>query len=115
MCSSFARMNFDISHLLESWDYQAGQIVVRKFQGKDGREKIQLRVDLGLLQMNARGRPDGRQPFGHESLLEHFEARLAKHLTEQADGEGFRLTAEDCAKMQQESIQYHHQIGRAHV
>ena len=51
-------MNFDISHLLDQWDYQPGQVVVRKFVGKDGQEKIQLRVDLGLLQMNAEGRPE---------------------------------------------------------
>src|SRR5687768_13020075 len=37
-------VNFDISHLLESWEYQPGQVVVRKFVGKDGVEKIQLRV-----------------------------------------------------------------------
>ena len=49
-------MNFDISHLLEQWEYQPGQVVVRRFVGKDGIEKIQLRVDLGLLQMNRQGR-----------------------------------------------------------
>lgn len=102
-------MNFDISHLLESWEYQVGQIVVRKFRGKDGKEKIQLRVDLGLLQMNASGRPDGKQPFGHESLLEHFETRLQKHLdANSGDPSGFKLTAEDCSKLQQEAIQFHH-------
>ncbi|MDX1953601.1 MAG: UvrB/UvrC motif-containing protein [Verrucomicrobiota bacterium] len=102
-------MNFDISHLLDSWDYHAGQIVVRKFQAKDGREKIQLRVDLGILQMNVTGRPDGKQPFGHESLLEHFESRLQKH-RDAHDGsdQGFKLNAEDCSKLQQEAIQYHH-------
>jgi hypothetical protein len=61
-------MSFDISALLDQWDYQPGQVVVRKFRGKDGQDKIQLRVDLGLLQMNAKGRPDGKRPFGHESL-----------------------------------------------
>jgi hypothetical protein len=102
-------MNFDISNLLEAWDYQAGQIVVRKFKGKDGKEKIQLRVDLGLLQMNAAGRPDGKQPFGHESLLEHFESKLLKYRSEHNDSdERFRLNAEECAKLQQEAIQYHH-------
>ena len=54
-------MNFDISDLLNHWEYQAGQIVVRRFQGKDGKEKIQLRVDLGVLQMDAFGRPDPNQ------------------------------------------------------
>jgi len=72
-------MDFDISRLLEDWDYQPGQVVVRRFKGKDGKEKIQLRVDLGLLQMNAEGRP-----------------------------EGFKLNAEDCAKLQLEALQFHH-------
>jgi hypothetical protein len=102
------RMNFDISDLLNSWEYQAGQIVVRKFPGKDGKEKIQLRVDLGLLQMNAFGRPDGKQPYGHETLLEHYEARLKKYLDSNESDEGFKLDGEDCSKLQQEAIQFHH-------
>src|SRR5437763_5798092 len=102
-------MNFDISHLLEQWDYQPGEVAVRKFKAKDGSEKIQLRVDLGLLQMNATGRPDGKRPFGHESLLQHYQARLEKYRrTHGASDDGFTLTAEDCAKLQQEAIQYHH-------
>ena len=64
-------MNFDISPLLNEWEYQPGQIGVRQFKGKDGIQKIQLRVDLGILQMNAHGRPDGKTPNGHESLLEY--------------------------------------------
>jgi hypothetical protein len=102
-------MHFDISPLLNEWEYRPGQIDVRKFKGKDGVEKIQLRVDLGLLQMNVEGRPDGKRPFGHESLLEHYEARLAKHRDEHNSNEdGFQLRGEDCAKLQQEAIQYHH-------
>ena len=102
-------MSFDISDLLNSWEYQAGQIVVRRFKGNDGKEKIQLRVDLGLLQMDAFGRPDGKKPFGHETLFEHYRNRLARHI-ESNDGsdEGFVLNAEDCSKLQQEAIQFHH-------
>jgi len=48
--------------------------MVRTLKGKDGMPKIQLRVDLGLLQMNAEGRPDGKKPFGHESLLNIIRA-----------------------------------------
>jgi hypothetical protein len=102
-------MHFDISPLLNEWEYRPGQIDVRKFKGKDGVEKIQLRVDLGLLQMNAEGRPDGKRPFGHESLLEHYESRLIKFIEEhKGEDEGFHLTPEDCAKLQQEAIQFHH-------
>ena len=101
-------MNFDISHLLEAWEYQVGQIVVRRIRGKDGKEKIQLRVDLGVLQMNSTGRPDGKQPFGHETLLEHYQNRLQKYIDANGSDSGFKLTPEDCSKLQQEAIQFHH-------
>ncbi len=102
-------MDFDISHLLESWEYQPGEVVVRRFKAKDGKEKIQLRVDLGLLQMNAEGRPDGKRPFGYTSLLEYHQARLYKHLAaHNGSDEGFRLKAEECSKLQLEVLQYHH-------
>lgn len=103
------RMDFDISKLLEQWDYQPGQVVVRKFTAKDGQEKIQLRVDLGLLQMNAEGRPDGKRPFGYVSLFEYYQARLYKHIaSHEGTDDGFKLKAEDCAKLQLEALQYHH-------
>src|SRR3954470_21303027 len=102
-------MNFDISNLLENWDYQPGQIIVRKLTGRDGKEKIQLRVDLGLLQMNAEGRPDGKRPFGHNSLFDYYQAKLHKYLAaHDGSDQGFKLSAEDCAKLQLESLQYHH-------
>jgi hypothetical protein len=102
-------MDHDISRLLEEWDYQPGQVVVRKFKAKDGTEKIQLRVDLGVLQMNAEGRPDGKKPFGYPSLLEYHQARLYKHVAaHEGSDESFKLNAEDCAKLQLEALQYHH-------
>ena len=102
-------MDFDISNLLEQWDYQPGQVVVRRFKAKDGREKIQLRVDLGLLQMNADGRPDDKRPFGHPSLFEHYRARLHRYVGAHGGSDtGFKLKAEDCARLQLEALQYHH-------
>src|SRR6476620_9806350 len=104
-----SRMDFDISHLLEQWDYQPGQVVVRRFKAKDGTDKIQLRVDLGLLQMNAEGRPDGKRPFGYTSLLEYHQARLYKYVaSHEGSDEGFALKPEECAKLQLEALQYHH-------
>ncbi len=102
-------MNFDISHLLDHWEYQPGEVAVRRFKTKDGTEKIQLRVDLGLLQMNATGRPDGKRPFGRESLLQHYQAKRQRfRRTHGGSDDGFTLKADDCAKLQQEAIQYHH-------
>jgi hypothetical protein len=102
-------MNYDISALLEQWDYQPGQVVVRRFTGKDGQEKIQLRIDLGLLQMNAQGRPDGKRPFGHPTLHEFFLARLEAHRASQGGSDdGFSLSPDDCSRLQMETFQYHH-------
>jgi hypothetical protein len=102
-------MDFDISHLLEQWEYEPGQVVVRRFKAKNGKEKIQLRVDLGLLQMNAEGRPDGKRPYGHSSLLDYYRARLHKYVAaHDGSDEGFKLKAEDCARLQFEALQYHH-------
>ena len=102
-------MNFDISHLLEQWDYQPGQVVVRRFTGKDGQEKIQLRVDLGILQMNAEGRPDGKKPFGHSSLFDFYLKKFSHSLNALGDeAKEFALKPEDCAKLQLEALQYHH-------
>src|SRR5215472_15380687 len=102
-------MDFDISRLLENWEYEPGQVVVRRFKAKDGVEKIQLRVDLGLLQMNAEGRPDGKKPFGYVSLLEYHQARLYKYLAAHGgSADGFKLKAEECSKLQLEALQYHH-------
>jgi tetratricopeptide (TPR) repeat protein len=66
-------------------------------------------VDLGILQMNAEGRPDGKRPMGHPSLFEFHRGRLHKHVGEHNGGDdGFALKAEDCAKLQVEALQYHH-------
>src|SRR5690242_4830689 len=102
-------MDFDISRLLNQWEYQPGKVVVRRFKAKDGVEKIQLRVDLGLLQMNAEGRPDGKRPYGYPSLFEYHQARLYKYVAaHKGTDQGFRLKAEDCGKLQLEALQYHH-------
>ena len=73
-------MDFDISRYLDDWEYQPGKVAVRRFKSKAGKEKIQLRVDLGLLQMDAFGRPDGKKPFGHDTLFEHYKNRLQKFI-----------------------------------
>ncbi len=66
-------MKRDISAILKEWPHQPGQVNARMITDNQGEQKVQVRVDLGILQMNADGRPDGEQPFGYPSLLEYFE------------------------------------------
>ncbi len=98
-------MSLDLNTILKDWPHQNGSIKVRKIIGLDGHEKLQLRIDLGLLQMELTGRPDGVRPFGCESLLEYHQRRATR--LEQR-GETYELTPEQCAELQQEGIQYYH-------
>ncbi len=98
-------MNLDLNNLLRDWPHEPGQIKVRKILGNDGKEKLQLRIDLGLIQMDVAGRPDGQRPHGVESLLAYHQARAGKKTEE---GESYALSAEDCGELQQEGIQYYH-------
>jgi len=98
-------MNLDLNTLLEGWPHEPGQIRVRKIKGSDGMEKIQLRIDLGLIQMETVGRPDGLRPHGSESLLHWHRKRARRALN--AD-RPFTLSADECGELQQEAIQYYH-------
>ena len=69
--------NLDLNDLLEGWPHEPGQVKARKIVGRDGCEKIQLRIDLGLIQMELHGRPDGHRPHGFESLLHYHQAKSA--------------------------------------
>jgi len=69
-------MDQDISLLLNDWPYESGKIVARTVRAADGTTKIQVRLDLGIIQMNSDGRPDGARPFGFESVLDYLEAKV---------------------------------------
>ena len=83
----------DILPLLKGWDYEPGTINVRKITGLDGKPKLQMRLDLGLLQMELTGRPDGAKPHGFDSLLEYYEEQLKEHKSTNGSELGFHLTS----------------------
>ena len=72
------RLSKDITPILSGWDYDPDELQVRIVAGDDGRDKIQMRIDLGLIQMELAGRPDGAAPDGLESLLDDLEAQAAR-------------------------------------
>jgi hypothetical protein len=98
-------MSLDLNTILKDWPHEPGAIKVRKIVGLDGREKLQLRIDLGVLQMEMNGRPDGVRPHGCESLLSYHQAKAAEAAER---GEPYELAPEQCAELQQEGIQYYH-------
>lgn len=98
-------MSLDLNDLLRDWPHEPGQIKVRKILGSDGKEKLQLRIDLGLIQMETTGRPDGLEPHNCESLLEYHMRRAGRA---KKRGETYQLTPEELGELQQEGIQYYH-------
>jgi hypothetical protein len=95
----------DIRAILDEWNFDAEAFQARVITGDDGTEKFQMRIDLGLIQMERDGRPDGHRPEGYESLLEYYEARAEDAAVA---GEKFALGSGDCARLMQEGLQYYH-------
>jgi hypothetical protein len=104
----FKSASKDIGSVLRGWSYEPGVINVRKIHGVDGLPKVQMRLDLGLLQMEMSGRPDGVRPHGYESLLEYFENQLAEHQKSHGTELGFHLNQSQCASLREEAVQYYH-------
>jgi len=95
-------MNQDIKPILNKWRYRPNDINVRLVEGLDGVNKLQMRLDLGILQMELDGRPDGTRPKNHESYLEYYLKRADEAK------KSFSLSPADCLNLQQEAIQYYH-------
>lgn len=100
-------MASDLRTILDGWEYEPGKISVRKVLGADGREKIQTRVDLGLLQFEPEHRPDGQRPFGCATMLEYFERRLQQHIDRNGDDDGFVISSEGCRDLRHEAHQFY--------
>lgn len=108
-------MKPDIGSILEQWPYEPGQITVRKIRGNDGRDKLQLRLDLGLLQMELSGRPDGREPYGFASVLEYVEGQLSGYSTRHGGDEGFTISERIIRELQDEALMNYHRYLSLYV
>lgn len=98
----------DITQILAGWEYNPNEINVRIIKGADQKLKVQMRLDLGLLQMEYEGRPDGKRPHGFESLFEYYKNKLRKHRAVYGTVTGFLLDSDDCEALQMESLQYYY-------
>ena len=58
----------DIDHVLKGWKYEPGEVVARLARASDGRQVLQMRIDLGVLQLEVENRPDGTRPGGADVL-----------------------------------------------
>lgn len=98
-------MNADLNSILGDWPYDPASINARWVVGRDGKRKVQLRLDLGVLQMEPYGRPDGQRPHDQDTLLAHY---LAREDAEGFDLSAFTLDAAACSELQQEAAQFYY-------
>ena len=98
----------DITQALRGWTFEPGQVNVRLIRGNDGKPKLQLRLDLGLLQMELDGRPDGKRPHRAKSELEFQTRKLHSHQQRTGSDAGFALAPRDCALLREESAMFYH-------
>lgn len=90
-----------IDTILRDWDYEPGEVAARVVRGSDGREVLQMRIDMGILQLEVTGRPDGAKPGGAETYFDYLLA-LVVH-----DGKDFTLTEEQCSECDREFVQFY--------
>jgi len=91
----------DLDHIFREWPYESGVISARLIRTANGRDVIQMRIEMGLLQMEVSGRPDGQRPSGSETFLDHLREEVLEA------GPDFVLSEEQCFEMDREFLQYY--------
>jgi hypothetical protein len=91
----------NIDRLLQDWPYDPETVNVRITRGDDGRKLIQMRIDMGLLQIETEGRPDGARPHGFQTYYDYL-------LSQEMMDEDFELDDEQCMEVDREFVQFYH-------
>ncbi len=97
-----SRNHRDIDAILRKWPFEPGVVTARLIQASDGREVLQMRIEMGVLQMETRHRPDGARPGGADTYLDHLRQNPS------ANDEEFLLDEHQCLEIDREFLQYYH-------
>jgi hypothetical protein len=90
-----------IDHILKEWPFDPFAVNVRLIE-ENSRMILQMRVDMGILQLEADGRPDGVKPHGAKTYYE-FLKRKAKQ-----NKDKFQLDEDHCVEIDREFVQFYH-------
>lgn len=91
-----------LDSVLDGWEYDPLAVSVRLITGDDERELIQMRVELGLLQLETTGRPDGLRPEGADTFFDYLLQ------IEMAEGDDFVMNDDQCFECDREFVQFYH-------
>jgi hypothetical protein len=104
-------MRRDIDEALQGWPYEPepGEIVARELRARDGRMVIQVRVELGILQLEIDGRPDGVRPHGFMTYLDFLRHKAAaRGLAPGGKAPSWTMGQEHCHETDREFVQFYH-------
>lgn len=94
------KRNQDIDDILKQWPFDPLSVNVRLLELRK-REVLQMRVDMGILQMETDGRPDGNRFQGAPTYYDY--------LTRKAQGKkDFKLNENQCFEVDREFVQFYH-------
>jgi hypothetical protein len=91
----------DIDSLLRNWDFRPGEVNARLLKTRSGREVLQMRIDMGVVQMETDLRPDGQRPNGAETYYDYLVSEVIR------EGDAFRLSKDQCGEADREFVQYY--------
>ena len=92
----------NISDILQDWDYDSQSIRARIVAGQDGEEDVlQMRVEMGIIQMAVDGRPDGIRPEGFATYLDYL---LQEEISQ---GNEWDLNDAQCMEVDREFMQFY--------
>ena len=89
-----------IDELLKHWPFDPFAINVRLLELRQ-RHVLQMRVDMGVLQLETEGRPDGMTPHGSSTYFDFLKAKAI-------DDADFVLDDQNCLEIDREFVQFYH-------
>ncbi len=98
-------MSLDLNNLIRDWAYDPHRVLARWIERDSGLPALQLRMELGLFQMELSGRPDGQLVHGVPTLLQHY---LTMEKALPAGDPALHLDEKACAALQQEAMQFYY-------
>lgn len=90
-----------LDDMLSKWSFDPNLLNVRLVKGRDDRDVIQMRIDMGVLQMETTGRPDGVRIHGCDTMLEYLQDK-------KLGDEHYELDEDDASEVDREFMQFYH-------
>src|SRR5262249_47828813 len=104
-------MRRDLDDVIQGWPYdpEPGEVLAREVRARDGRTVLQIRIELGVLQLEVGGRPDGHRPHGFATYLDYLRHCAAgRGQSPGAKSASWSMSAAQCSEADREFVQFNH-------